>query len=74
MKNVIARGRIVLQRHQHDVRDPLPRRGCEQPLGTAGVSSPLVIFRHEIFGFPENLARKEKKIMGWLADEKKKKK
>jgi hypothetical protein len=60
MKNVIARGRIVLQRHQHDARDPLPRRGCEQPLRTAaGASSPLVIFRTRKFWLPGKLGIKK---------------
>jgi hypothetical protein len=49
----------VLQRHQHDARDPLPRRGCEQPLGTAGASSPLVIFRSRKFWLPGKLGIKK---------------
>jgi hypothetical protein len=62
----------VLQRsHHHDAGDPLPRRGCEQPLGTAGASSPLVIFRTRKFWLPGKLGKKGEKIMGWLADENK---
>jgi hypothetical protein len=53
---------VLQRRHHHDARDPLPRRGCEQPLGTAGASSPLVIFTHEIFGFPKKTWQERIKI------------